>query len=329
MKSLLTALHMCGGHSGLGRWRESSEKELWEAESGREVASSVFQRRSRLLFSSFPIWGRARAQAAISSKASVGIDTTLQLCSYLGTCPGSKSPQLGKFGQIRWVSGAGAPAGVSYTPGIAAFPRDGERERQKWRCPVQRTFLGFFSQCTNLGATCHVIASWHFSYISSLAKTGNFSQIQVFICSLQGSQVSSDPYLHLNSEWPCEGETSKESKDKRSVVLLNPLLSLFCQWDLHNNDWPNQARIKTSKKQEENGNTWGPQRSREGSLEESKQHFFEASTAFDTLRHTKKSFLYSRWNSARRWVNIRQKKINFTRHPVWGSVHHSRPLLVW
>ena len=60
-------------------------------------------------------------------------------------------------------------------------------------------------------------------------------------------------------------------------------------WDLLNNDCPNQARIKTSKKQEENGNTWGPQRSREGSLEESKQHFFEASTALDTLRHTKKN----------------------------------------
>ena len=232
MKSLLTALHMCGGHSGLGRWRESSEKELWEAESGREVASSVFQRRSRLLFSSFPIWGRARAQAAISSEASVGIGTTLQLCSYLGTCPGSKSPQPGKFGlgQIRWVSGEGAPVGVSYTPGIAAFPRDGERERQKWRCPVQTTFLGFFSQCTNLGATCHSKLAFQLYFISC-KKNGYFSQIQVFICSWQGSQVSSDPYLHLNSEWPCGvGGNIKKSKDKRSVVLLNPLLSLFCQW---------------------------------------------------------------------------------------------------
>ena len=96
-----------------------------------------------------------------------------------------------------------------------------------------------------------------------------------------------------------------------------------------NNDCPNQARIKTSKKQEENGNTWGPQRSREGSLEESKQHFFEASTAFDTLRHTKKSFLNSLWYKKEMGLYMRRKRLNATRHPVCGSVHHSRPLLVW
>ena len=257
MKSLLTALHMCGGHSGLGRWRESSEKELWEAESGREVASSVFQRRSRLLFSSFPIWGRARAQAAISSKASVGIGTTLQLCSYLGTCPGSKSPQLGKFGQIRWVSGAGAPAGVSYTPGIAAFPRDGERERQKWRCPVQTTFLGFFSQCINLGATCHSKLAFQLYFISC-KKTDIFLKYKSSSALGKGHRCPPTHICTWTRSDPVRGKHQKKAKiKKRGIIESSFVVVLSMTWSMSywgwlNNDYPNQAKIKTSKKQEEN-----------------------------------------------------------------------------
>ena len=82
----------------------------------------------------------------------------------------------------------------------SSFPSRWGKGKAEVTLPGSKNFFGLLLAMHKFWGP-HVIASWHFSYISFLAKkTGYFSQIQVFICSWQGSQVSSDPYLHLNSE---------------------------------------------------------------------------------------------------------------------------------
>ena len=77
-------------------------------------------------------------------------------------------------------------------------PRDGERERQKSDVGSNNIFA-FFLASRSWDVTFHG-QYMQLKCIFHLKQKAQVYSIQVFISSRHGSQVSSDPYLHLNSE---------------------------------------------------------------------------------------------------------------------------------
>ena len=139
---------------------------------------------------------------------STGTGTRLDLCqtrpnfAFAGPWQWARAPRVQT--RVNLESGAALPPQLACVIQArnSSFPRtdpqDGERERQKSDVGSNNIFA-FFLASRSWDVTFHG-QYMQLKCIFHLKQKARVYSIQVFISSWHGSQVSSDPDLHLNSE---------------------------------------------------------------------------------------------------------------------------------